>query len=277
MASTGEVPQAPASAELPPFPEKGVSLSFLRRFVAANQDLICPKTTAAPDKIFKSLGGLIVSANNLRLVPWNEKEIAQVESELCAIGLSSVALLREALVMELVNDDFSCIPFLERLQSTGKELLGFAPELLFARALQIEGFGDSVSMPQKQALTTSQVCREIVQPATEGTGGAYVDLLLAEQNQSASLPSSMTPLVGKATHFVSHTWSYYFADLVEGVEAFAARTFGRPGEMQEEDAFFWIDIFSVDENRAADPANALPQEWWSGTFMDASKFICTPI
>ena len=201
MASTGEVPQAPASAELPPFPEKGVSLSFLRRFVAANQDLICPKTTAAPDKIFKSLGGLIVSANNLRLVPWNEKEIAQVESELCAIGLSSVALLREALVMELVNDDFSCIPFLERLQSTGKELLGFAPELLFARALQIEGFGDSVSMPQKQALTTSQVCREIVQPATEGTGGAYVDLLLAEQNQSASLPSSMTPPGGESDTF----------------------------------------------------------------------------
>ena len=47
--------------------------------------------------------------------------------------------------------------------------------------------------------------------------------------------------------------------------------------MQEEDAFFWIDIFSVDENRAADPANALPQEWWSGTFMDASKFIYTPV
>ena len=68
-------------------------------------------------------------------------------------------------------------------------------------------------------------------------------------------------------------------DLIAGIEAFAAESLGSPGAAaeeggtKEEEAFFWIDIFSVDENRAADPTNALPQAWWSSTFMDAIASI----
>ena len=257
-----------ATVALPPFPDRGVSLSFLRQFVANNHDRLTSVAATAPASVPESLDEAIQAVNGLREVPWDEEEVAQVEAKIHAIGLTSVQQLREMLSMELLGDDFSGVPINEQLRAAGKSAFSGKTKRLFAKALRIKGFGDEAGSAQRQqTLTTSQVCAQIVRPDTEGTGGAYVDLILAEQTSTPPTP----PLVGKATHFVSHTWSYFFSDLIAGIEAFAAESLGGPeeGRTKEEEAFFWIDIFSVDENRAADPTNALPQEWWSSTFMDA--------
>lgn len=267
---------ATATVALPPFPDRGVSLSFLRQFMAKNRDRLTAVAATAPVSVPESLDEAIQAVNGLREVPWDEEEVAQVESKIRAIGLTSVQQLREVLSMELLGDDFSGVPINQQLRAAGKSAFSGKTKRLFAKALRIKGFGDaSVSAQRQQTLTTSQVCAQIVRPDTEGTGGAYVDLILAEQTPTPPAP----PLVGKATHFVSHTWSYFFSDLIAGIEAFAAESLGSPGAAaeeggtKEEEAFFWIDIFSVDENRAADPTNALPQAWWSSTFMDAIASI----
>ena len=273
-----------------PFPDRGVSLAFLRRFMAENKDRLRhagAASTAHSSRLPETLTELVQRVNRLRAMPWESTELASVEAKLCAIKLSSVALFREALAKELQGDDFSGVPINKMLRDAGKTTFGAETKRIFAKVLQLEeekggpaGVAAASSLPEEDVLTTSEVCAKIVRPDTAGTGGAYVDLLRGRPRE-----------VGRATHFVSHTWSYRFTDLVAGVEAFAARELlpaatkerekdttttpggEKEGRMREEDAFFWIDIFSVDENRAADPANALPQAWWSGTFMDAIAAI----
>ena len=83
--------------------------------------------------------------------------------------------------------------------------------------------------------------------------------------------------MARATHFVSHAWTYPFADLLAALEAHFERSAG-----DNETAYLWVgmrsphqraqrrqltrrdasDIFVGNQHRAAQ----LPQSWWTQTF-----------
>ncbi|KAF0695341.1 Aste57867_13852 [Aphanomyces stellatus] len=101
--------------------------------------------------------------------------------------------------------------------------------------------------------TTTDVCEAIVKPATVGTNGSFVDLLVAQSPVS----------FGRATHFVSHAWKYCFCDLVAAIEIFALSL--PPSDAAA--ARFWVDLLVVDQHNAP----SRPHTWWSTTFVDAIR------
>ena len=97
-----------------------------------------------------------------------------------------------------------------------------------------------------EALTTADVCYEIVRPATEGRRCPYCELADAGE-------------MGTAQAFVSHAWLYPFELLVSALEEAAM-----PPE-----TFFWVDIAVVNQHTNATRGF----EWWSSTFRLAVKTI----
>ena len=97
-----------------------------------------------------------------------------------------------------------------------------------------------------EALTTADVCFEIVRPATEGPSCPYCELAEADE-------------IGTAQAFVSHAWLYPFELLVSALEEAAM-----PPE-----TFFWVDIAVVNQHTNATRGF----DWWSGTFRMAVKRI----
>ena len=67
---------ATATVALPPFPDRGVSLSFLRQFMAKNRDRLTAVAATAPVSVPESLDEAIQAVNGLREVPWDEEEVA---------------------------------------------------------------------------------------------------------------------------------------------------------------------------------------------------------
>ena len=213
------------TSDLPPFPDQGVSLSFLRYFMKVNIDRLGLNTEDVAQSIPEDFAELVVRVNRLRKIPWkNEAKLAeQIDSKLKAIGVSTPTALREA----LATDQGHTIN--QQLKDVGKSTFGTETMQALATVLRV-----SQDTNTQQCITTSDVCSMIVRPDTTHVG-AMVDLL--RERPPDNMPSSA--FVGQATHFVSHTWSYRFSDLVEGVEAFAQRQLAE----FEEHAFFWIDIF----------------------------------
>jgi tetratricopeptide (TPR) repeat protein len=81
--------------------------------------------------------------------------------------------------------------------------------------------------------------------------------LLATEPETAAI-------TGRPTAFFSHAWKYSFRQLVEALEAFqATRPEGEP------EAFFWIDVCSIDQHKVG----GWPQEWWTTTFKEAIRLI----
>jgi hypothetical protein len=68
--------------------------------------------------------------------------------------------------------------------------------------------------------------------------------------------SDTARFVGKPNVFVSHAWLYNFDEVVAALEAFEAAC----GD--EEERFYWFDIFSIDEHAT----QSMSQTWWSTTF-----------
>jgi len=116
------------------------------------------------------------------------------------------------------------------------------------RTEQIEnvGFTSSGFRQAGEALTTADVCYEIVRPATEGRRCPYCELAEAGE-------------MGTAQAFVSHAWLYPFELLVSALEEAAL-----PPE-----TFFWVDIAVVNQHTNATRGF----DWWSGTFRMAVKHI----
>ena len=134
-------PPPPPSPSLPPFPDRGVSLAFLRRFMAENKDRLRhagAASTAHSSRLPETLTELVQRVNRLRAMPWESTELASVEAKLCAIKLSSVALFREALAKELQGDDFSGVPINKMLRDAGKTTFGAETKRIFAKVLQLE-------------------------------------------------------------------------------------------------------------------------------------------
>jgi len=115
------------------------------------------------------------------------------------------------------------------------------------------GDDDGAAAPAAAAagLSTADVSARFIFPATAAARVSYCDMLAA----------AGSPDVGAATVFVSHTWSYRFADVVATLAAWsAARPPGDAG-----DVFFWFDIFSNSQHNTS----ARPFAWWTEVFRRA--------
>jgi len=67
--------------------------------------------------------------------------------------------------------------------------------------------------------------------------------------------------VGKATAFISHTWSSSFRDLVLAIETFEAEK--NVGGGPREEMFYWLDVACFNQHNNT---SKLPPDFWSGTF-----------
>lgn len=121
-------------------------------------------------------------------------------------------------------------------------------------------------------LTTEDVSFEIVGPATRSLGCSYAHLLSGAHAHLAPLGSRED--VGRANAFVSHAWSYNFADLVGALESAAVELAfeaeggkgdGRPaGEL-----YLWVDLLVNGQHQTY----SRPFEWWTSTFFSAVRRI----
>ena len=84
-------------------------------------------------------------------------------------------------------------------------------------------------------MTTEQLKRVLVLPATRHLAAPYSELLLAERGAAA---------VGPATAFLSHAYDYKFLDAVDAVVAWGAHN-PRPDGMQH---FFYFDLLVVNQH-----------------------------
>lgn len=114
-----------------------------------------------------------------------------------------------------------------------------ANELAAHRALTRRRWG-WLSRGRTDALTTGDVYREIILPATESKQCAYADLLPAAWK-------------GRANTYLIHPWMGSFADLVDAVEDAAV-----------EGGVFWIDILMVNQHTS----RMRDFHWWAATFRD---------
>jgi hypothetical protein len=106
----------------------------------------------------------------------------------------------------------------------------------------------------KPGATTDDICEELILPLTaEGGGCSYVQHLRRTGKGAR---------VGRATHFVSHTWRYRFADVVEALSVWAVTQSGAP-------PLFWFDAFVVNQH----VREAVDQQWWADAFQRAVRTI----
>ena len=62
--------------------------------------------------------------------------------------------------------------------------------------------------------TTADVCNMIIKPATQAHNASYFELLV----RAEPVHETSTDWWGAATHFLSHSWSYRFVDLLDVLE-----------------------------------------------------------
>mmetsp|Transcript_140953 Transcript_140953/g.270494 ORF Transcript_140953/g.270494 Transcript_140953/m.270494 type:complete len:689 (+) Transcript_140953:55-2121(+) len=141
------------------------------------------------------------------------------------------------------------------------------------------------SLADPAAATTADVCMEIVKPAilsaaaaSDSTAiqrhhsGMPINLSFANLVQRGLVPQMLqqpkdnhvdvVDMVGNATHFVSHAWSYRFLDLMDALEIDIGALYG--GD-EKRTCFFWLDMFVVPQARPVTP----PLAWWATTFFTA--------
>jgi tetratricopeptide (TPR) repeat protein len=105
--------------------------------------------------------------------------------------------------------------------------------------------------PPGTALTTEDVCHEIVIPRTASLQCSFYDLLEPAQR-------------GQAVHFVSHAWQVPFPELVDALSSAASRD----GDA-EPDPCLWFDLVLNSQHGTAER----PFSWWTGTFLNSIKAI----
>eukprot|EP00047_Mylnosiga_fluctuans_P008520 m.259027 g.259027 ORF g.259027 m.259027 type:complete len:778 (+) comp22129_c0_seq1:110-2443(+) len=109
-------------------------------------------------------------------------------------------------------------------------------------------------------ITTAALCETIIKPATAADGGhadrPYTDLLLGK------LASDKTPMVARATCFVSHAWAGPFAEAVECMEEHYRAHRG---------TYFWFDAVCNNQH----DSRAKPFEWWCTLFKESIRAIGT--
>ena len=95
-------------------------------------------------------------------------------------------------------------------------------------------------------LTTLEVCKQFIIPRTAARQCSYCELLMLEGDQSCNT----TPLVGKATVFLSHCWQSLFLSAVDPL-------LRRLRCADSPETFVYFDLFSNQQHSTY----SLPFEW----------------
>ena len=109
----------------------------------------------------------------------------------------------------------------------------------------------------KPEMNANDVCETVVRADTRVTEVPYTELLV-EENRCDYHGNSF---VGTATHFVSYVRSDPFEKLISALDVFVNLSGANPGRV-----FFWIDIFSLNQQSA--DAN-ITQEWLTSSLPTA--------
>ena len=133
-------------------------------------------------------------------------------------------------------------------------------------------------------LTTYDACQQVCKADTKQHSCSYVKWLMTEgaddKERLKVIGEHSLPVVGIATHFVSHSWKYPFQFLVLVLRQWVPLLLSRPQkpktlyshvrftqihehctpEETNKGIYFWIDIFSVDQHKAS--AGTLPPWFW---------------
>jgi tetratricopeptide (TPR) repeat protein len=107
-------------------------------------------------------------------------------------------------------------------------------------------------------LATRQVCQQVIKPLTARSRGSFCDELAAAAPQ----------LLGPATCFISHTWGYSFADVIDAILLY----FEPLPAPQQQRVVLWIDFF-CDSQHARLPSWPPPDvvknsKWFMDNFAD---------
>ena len=221
-----------AAAQEPPL---GVSFEFLRRF------LDFPQMPASDPRIGKPVLDLIREAPGEYWSPLKKRYK----------GLS------------FPIEDHLDLP---ELKALAKELF-ISPSTVDVNELAKPGtWAKALNRP---ATSTADCCFfSVVKPDTfdgpTGPSCAYTELL----QRSNALSDEGRPLVGPATYFVSHAWSYDFRAFARALMEFWEE---RPRDEVHRNCYFWIDIFSVDQHRASN--GDFDSSFWETTFTEMIRTI----
>ena len=96
--------------------------------------------------------------------------------------------------------------------------------------------------------------KEVIKTMTKEWRGSYAKSLVGETDGAGE------PLLGRATTFVSHAWSYDFGDTVAALVEFEK---GRPGKGR---VFYWFDIFVLNYHYIDDADQAKPDGFFDEVF-----------
>lgn len=99
-----------------------------------------------------------------------------------------------------------------------------------------------------EGLTTTQVCEQMVKPATSSIQSSYCNLLRLQESRA----------VGIASVFISHAWAYLFLDVCE------ALLYHFKDDLS---VIVWFDLFAVNQHTTS----TKPFEWWTTTFQYAIR------
>jgi hypothetical protein len=108
------------------------------------------------------------------------------------------------------------------------------------RALEIVE-GDLAKRRSEQYMTTRDVHRHVIKPATDSQLCRYVEL----PQWTRGMDAQGHPFVGVVDYFVSHSWETPWESLLLAVEAHSAR--------QQALTYYWVDIFAVCQHTALWP------------------------
>jgi hypothetical protein len=120
-----------------------------------------------------------------------------------------------------------------------------------------------------QGKTTSEVCKQLVKPATEQPRDSLAALL---RRMGATDPQTGQPYAARATLFVSHAWRYSHTDLLDAIDAHAGHL------PNPELVYVWLDVFSVNQH----PTETMPMIWWTEMYaraicgMDSACLVLSP-
>jgi hypothetical protein len=106
-------------------------------------------------------------------------------------------------------------------------------------------------------MTTAQFCQLYVRPFTFCSCGSLMGRLMAR--------SETAQHVGKATWFISHTWSNAFADTLDAVLLFFE------GREDAASAKVWFDVMVTSQHGNTGPSK--PSSWWMNTFKSSISRI----
>jgi tetratricopeptide (TPR) repeat protein len=118
--------------------------------------------------------------------------------------------------------------------------------------------------------TTSDVCEIIIKKKFLKSDPSFSSMSFAEIVAQGKIPHLTSDMIGIATHFTSHAWSYKFDFTVNALEnkyrSKRSNNIYNDDDDDDDEPYFWIDVFSVPQFLDTDVAYIPPSAWWATTF-----------